>query len=250
MNKPIVLADFHNAGLFFSLKLLLEDRFKGTLLRPIGMEWFSNGFFSIAEPYQNNSDTIKQYLQIKPEFKPIDNTPILNKNISFNNSFYEVDETSHGYIQKCITWQQFLDTDIDLIIASIPRHWVTFTKLRDLYKPKAKVICQSGNIFWENEEALKDGTVKNLLASVKPFKIDSSINAVWYHEEMKIIDFKESSTHRKIYSFVNCLPNPELFFKYKNALTDYDMKSYGASCPDGWVNGIDEQYKKMQEADW
>ena len=143
-----------------------------------------------------------------------------------------------------------MDTDIDLIIASIPRHWVTFTKLRDLYKPKAKVICQSGNIFWENEEALKDGTVKNLLASVKPFKIDSSINAVWYHEEAKTIDFKESLSLNKIYSLVNCLPNPELFRLYKEALPEYTVKAYGASCPDGWVNGIDEQYKKMQEADW
>ena len=64
-----VLCDFHHSSLLRSLVLLFEERLDMALYRPIGMDWFDEGFWAI----NNQRDTAEQFL--KPESQALDGTP-------------------------------------------------------------------------------------------------------------------------------------------------------------------------------
>ena len=251
MKKPVIFSDFHHGSLFYSLKLLFEDRLGGTLLRPIGLEWAEQKWWEIHKPYNYNLDTAKQYLQIKPEHIPVDGTPPLNKVVSVKPTHYEVQETAHNYIQKCLTLEQFIDMDIDIIIASIPDHWITYERLRKKYKPKAKLVCQMGNIGWHNLELLKDGTVKNLLASVKPFNLPQNVHSCFYHQEVDTNVFTQQSLrgNKKISSFVIGLPDEKVFFDYKQSLPEYAFTAF-ASKYAPFIQTIKNLSEKIAESDF
>lgn len=245
-----IFSDRHHDGLAYSLRLLAK-RLDADIYFPIGEEWFTKGFWKIAEPYQNNPDTIKQYLALDHRYIPKDGTPSLNIIKNQYPTYYEIEDLAHGDILKAITFEQFLEMDIDVIIASIPAHWIAYTKLRNQYKPKAKVICQMGNMFNEVYELLVSNVIRNLMASTIPFNTPSMTNTIFYHQEIPIIDYTPPKRKKRIYSFVNILPKPGLFQEYKQRLSpEFEMKAYGASCPDGWVNGIFKQYETMQQADF
>lgn len=248
MNKPVIFADFHHSGLMYSLKLLFEDRLGGTLLRPVGLEWWENGYWDIAKPYNDSIDTISQYLKIDSSYKPVDKTVPLNKIKDKKSLYYEIEELAHGYTQKAITWDQFLNLDIDIIVASIPDHWETYSKLKAIYKPQAKLICQAGNAFNELEDYIKDGTVKNLMSATAEFDVPSFINAVFYHEEQPVVEYKEPPVTPSIKSFVHLLPRHDLYDIYKEALKPVEMKAYGALCPNGSLATLTDVYAKMQSA--
>lgn len=240
-----ILADLHHSGLFYSLKLLFEERLGFNLYRPIGTEWFENSYWDVARPYSNNIGTVNQYLSLR-DIIPTDGSPILNNVTNQTPTYYEIKETEHNYIQKAITLEQFKEMDIDLIIASIPDHWITYKKLRDQYKPKAKLICQLGNVMWN--DLVNEYGVENLLASVLPFNSNAK-NAVFYHQELPTIKYEPPIKNiNTIKSFVHLLPRPEVFNTYKDRLKDYEFKAYGASTPDGWINGLKNVYKEMQES--
>ena len=75
-----IFADLHHSSLFTSFKLLFENRLGHRMYRPIGLEWFTEGFWKIAEPYNNNIGTVKQFLE--PGNTPTDGTPPLNQELS------------------------------------------------------------------------------------------------------------------------------------------------------------------------
>ena len=243
-----IFSDLHHSGLFYSLKLLFEDRLGHELYRPIGMEWFPE-WWDIAKPYNNSVDTAKQFLMLKPEYTPKDGTPPLNDVVGANSGHYEVHEKAHDYIQKALTLEQFKNTDIDIIIASIPDHWITYEKLRQKYHPKAKLICQMGNIGWHNMELLKDGTVKNLMASVAPFR--TKTNSVFYHQEIDLKVFYprylQVIHNKNINSFVIGLPDERVFMEYKEALPEYNLTAY-ASKHAPFIHTIKELSDKISDS--
>lgn len=245
-----VFSDLHHSGLFYSLKLLFEDRLGGELYRPIGEEWFGKGFWDVAKPYNDDPGTIKQYLSLDSRFTPIDGTPVLNKVIDTKPTHYVIEEKEHNYQQKAITFEQFKAMDIDIIIASIPSHWITYKKLRNEYKPKAKVIAHMGNMFNEIFSFIQDGIVDNLMASTIEFP-HKDLNTVFYHQEQPLVDFiPPDPNNRKIKSFVHLLPKSEQFNEYKTVLNDFEFKAYGAGSPNGWVNGLSNLYSEMQDTQY
>lgn len=229
-----IFSDRHHDGLAYSLRLTLEKRLGHKIFFPIGMDWFPD-WWDIAKPYNQSEATAKQYLQITPYYKPIDGTVSLNTIKSIKPTHYEVEDLAHGDILKAITFQQFLDMDIDVIIASIPDHYITYTKLRDKYKPKAKVVCQAGNMFNEIYDLFRQEVIKNFLASTIEIPVPSGINAGFYHQEIPMREFTEP-TSNQISSLVHLLPQPEIFNFYKSAIPEATFKSYGAGCPDGYVS--------------
>lgn len=46
-----VLADYHHHDLFESLAILFEDRLGWELYRPIGMEWFDEGYWNFERAW-------------------------------------------------------------------------------------------------------------------------------------------------------------------------------------------------------
>lgn len=234
-----VFTDYHHQGLLESLISLFENRLGGTLYRPIGLEWFNEGYWKI----NNLEPTAKQYLL--PGSIPEDGTIPLNDDLS-----------------RTITLGDFKNTEFDIIIASLPQHIAPFRELIDKYQPQAKLIFQIGNAW--NIEDSQARMIDGVMASALP-KIDRTylghngepLHLVTYHQEFPVNVFypPRFRAKKQIYSFINCLncvdiykKDWELFLELERLMPDWDFKSMGGQCRDGYVSGDEEVAEKMREA--
>jgi hypothetical protein len=191
------------------------------------MRWFDEGYWAIND----QRDTAQQFLAEAP---PLDGTRLL---------------TGEG--QRTISFNEFLYTDFDIIIASIPQHIEPFRKLAEL--KGAKLIIQIGN-EWAEQFLVGH----NVLASVKPRSYTQGTNAIFYHQEFDTQVFSPTPVpqSKKIYSFINCLPKqmPSAWSDYNHLSTElrkkwgFEFKSFGGQCPDGNMDGPQELADKMREA--
>lgn len=239
-----VLSDCHHLGLFNSLRLLFEKRLGGNLYRPIGIDWLDKGFWRMAEIYNNHPATVAQYLGI--------NDTCIDK-----KTHYEIYEAGHDYIQKAITFDQFLALPIDIIIASIPQHIESFWKLSQVHPNKPKVIYQIGNV-WDIQQC----PIPNIMASAKVY-IPLKYHSIIYHQEFDTEIFNRNCNYidaqcwpdDNIYSFINCLNTAsiyqqdwQLFQDLEKAMPEWNFKSFGGSCRDGGISGVKNIADKMREA--
>jgi glycosyltransferase involved in cell wall biosynthesis len=227
-----LLADFHHNSLLRSFVLLFENRLGIEVYRPIGMEWFENGFWAINDQI----DTAKQFLEIDYSISP-DNTPLLNTVNSSNSFIYTINDPGNLSTHKAITLDAFRYMEFDYLIASIPAHIPLFEKLIEMYQPKAKLIVHMGNNW---DRSIADG--RNVLASVKDQGWNNT-NAVYYHQEFDTNIFKPefNPPSKKVSSYINILQNmksgwSDFCFLEKN-LEGVEMKSYGGQCRDGGISG-------------
>jgi hypothetical protein len=236
-----VLADFHHAGLFNSLRLLIEKRLGGELYRPIGKEWLDSGYWLMGNLYNNHPATVAQYLGIQPNF---DND---------NNGIYYIDETAHFYKQKAITLERFFKEKFDIVIASIPQHIQSFYNLSQAHKDKPKTIYQIGNA-WNVDYNVP---IKNIMASALLTYKPAGFNIIEYHQEFELDIFKPDNNipNNNIYAFFNCFNTHdiykfdwEVFQNLETIMANWNFKSFGGSCRDGAMNGIKELANKMKEA--
>lgn len=244
-----IFSDFHHAGLYASLHYLFEGRLGHNLYRPIGVEWFNQGYWKIAEPYNNNPATVDQYLKISSS--PEDGTSPLN-NLTHvpQNGVHHIWDYNNEIYHKAITLDKFKEMDFDIIIASIPAHIQAYKKLIKDTGSKAKLVYQIGNIGWHNNIPWND--VDNIMASVKPFQVPQNKNVVFYRQEFNTDLFHPLNTERNkvVASFVNCLPRPELFLELEKSMPEYEFKSYGITCRDGIYHSVRDIAKEMEMASW
>lgn len=236
-----VFADYHHNDLYYSLILLFEERLGWELYRPIGFDWFHEGFWKIAEPYGNAMDTVGQYLDNTQgtwdQYKRLNGQHYLEDNI------YHVFDPGHDAYHKAITLETFKSMQFDIIVSSIPAHDISFARLVKQYMPNAKHISQMGNV---NQRT----NIPNVMHTT-PFNPSKNQNVVFYHQEIdrKLYQYKPvDTTQQKIYSMVNLLPRSHYFNQYKTAMLDVEFKAFGASCPDGSLPGTKGVAAKMQEA--
>lgn len=236
-----ILADFHHADLYYSLHLLFEKRLGWELYRPIGEDWFHEGFWKIAEPYGNDAGTIRQYLST--EVLPWDAFESLNGNYQLSNDVYKIYDPVRRFHQKAITLQTFKEMDFDIVLSSYQPHDASFAELIRKYKPKAKHIAHMGNI-WQTTD------VQNVMCSTLPYEVPQGKNVVFYHQEfpLDIFSYEENPIKPLVTSFVNLLPMPELYNYFKDAAKGIEFKAYGMGCPDGTITGLEEIAKKMKES--
>ena len=232
-----IFSDLHNVALYYSLHLLFEKRLGGNLFRPIGLEWFDEGYWKIAEPYGNAMDTVNQFLALDSGNNKIWNREPIEQ-VPGTKDYYEFEELSHGYVQKAITLEQFKNMPIDIVIASIPEHIKPYKELIAKYHPEAKFIFQMGNVGWDKDVDL--APITNLLASVKPFTVPPTCHAIFYHQEFDLNIFKP--THQKpdktLVNFVIDFKRNERagdYYALKQMMTDFTFKSYGQGCDDDYV---------------
>lgn len=192
------------------------------------MDWYTEGYWNVYP----HPDTARQYLL--PGSVPVDGTPPLNDDLS-----------------RCITLEQFKKEKFDIVIASMPEHIEPFKKLIGLYQPEAKLIFQVGNA-WN----IPNNSVKNVMASAvcnPPIQV----NYVQYHQEFDLNVFYPTPVPdtKKIYSFINCLGTAdnfkrdwELFLELEKLMPDWEFKSFGGQCRDGWVLDGEDLANKMREA--
>lgn len=228
--------------------MLFEDRLGIDVYRPIGMEWFTEGYWAINDL----EDTAKQFLDLDAA-KPKDGTPPLNRytsKIQQKEGEYFVLDPGGYKAHRAATLDFFKANDFDYVLASIPAHVPLFKELIAKYKPNAKLIVQVGN-NWR----LEDYQGLNVLASIAP-RVTWGVNVMFYHQEFdtKIFKRKPVKLTHKIHTYVNVLgnmPTAEHDFLYlERLLPDYEFKSYGGQCRDGNMNGPVELAKSMHEAEF
>lgn len=236
-----VFADLHHSDLYYSLILLFEERLGWELYRPIGLDWFYNGFWKIAEPYGNAMDTVNQYLEINERgWNQYEN---LNGEHYFKDDIYHVYDPGHGYYQKAITLEKFQSMKFDLIMPTYQPHDRPYEMLRNLYQPHAPVVAQMGN--------LNQRTHLPYAIHTTPYHPRGGQQTVCYHQEIdpKLYKYVPPNPDTKaVFSMVNCLPYANIYQQYKAALPDIDMRAYGASCPDGSLFGCAGVSESMREA--
>lgn len=239
-----VLADFHHTSLLRSLVLLFEDRLGMQLYRPIGMEWFDEGYWAI----NSQEDTARQFLAV--DSQPIDNTPPLNRaEWQRADGTYDILDPGAKTSHRAATLAYFKENRFDFVIASIPAHVPLFEKLIAQYQPHAKLIVQMGNNW-----SLDQYASYNVLASIAPQLGHSK--AMFYHQEFDLKIFRDTPVPpvRKVYSFANVIEslgvgwNDYCQLKRMMERLGWEFRSYGGQCPDGNMNGAEQTASKMREA--
>lgn len=219
-----VLTDYHHGGLFGSLHLLIEKRLGWDLFRPIGLDWFYEGYWRVAEPYGNAMDTVNQYLSIDDQ--PYIPYVFLNGNAMKKGEVYSIYDPENDIEHKAVTLETFKKMDIDLIIASHPLHekWEELLQ----YHPKAKFIMQLGN---EGQDTM----AQNVLSSVWKYQPKSGQNIFYYHQEFDLspYGYTEPVSEKIITNMIHKMPFPEMFDIYASKLPEFQFKSFGMGNRDG-----------------
>lgn len=246
-----VLADFHHVSLYNSLRFLFEGRLGGHLDRPIGLEWYEQGYWAIYP----HPDTAKQYLDLEQAFTPPDGTPVLNNVQGSAVDHYWISDPEYNKPATAVTLQVFKELDYDYLICSIPQHIKPFVELRDRFQPKAKVIFQAGN-NWKLDMLDLEG-VDMVLASLAPQDHHLKVPVVFYHQEFDTTIFRPAPMRftRKATSFINVLdktPGWDDFTRLEELTRYFGMswRSFGGQCRDGCIDGAKNLAAEMHEADW
>lgn len=250
LDKPLVFADRHHESLFSSIVFIFEDRLKGNVFYPLGMEWYEQGFWNVFPSIQ----TAKQYLSLDQLYKPVDGTPPLNQIIKREDGVYLVENIDTGNPIKGLDLATFKTMKFDILIASIPQHIEPFKRLISLYQPQAKLILQVGN-NWPVETY----DVKNVMASAKIPHHPNVPNYIEYHQnfDLSTYHYEPPRNTKKIYSFINCLnvidiyrKDWELFLELERLLPEYEFRSFGGQTRDGAIRGAEAVAEKTREAEF
>lgn len=243
-----VLTDFHHGDLFESLRILVEERLGGELYRPIGLDWYHQGFWDVYP----HIDTAKQYLstEMGQEPKDIRGNPVTKehgKNAWLNKyaeekdtGFYVVKDHNHGgRYHKAITLEVAKTFGFDFVISSMPNHFSRYQKFCELYCKNTPHIFQMGNVGW-----IMPSGVKNLLNSTS-YNPPANVNHVRYHQEFDLKEFCYTSEPKVVKSMCNLmhwqkLPYSEFFDRLAKVLRDrgWHVANYGAGNVDGAVDDI------------
>lgn len=245
-DKVNILTDFHHGDLYYSLHLLFEERLGAKLFRPIGLDWFTKGFFKMAEPYGNAPDTIKQFLGVPPIDKPAQKYSIqkYKETQLVDDVYYIPTKVSNGYFnQRAITFKKFLEMDFDFIIASHLLNYEAYAELTKKHKPDATYIEQIGNIG-----SRPSHTHYALVATNEP--MPPNIEYVRYHpEHHKDYCYTPPTNHKLIKTFIHCLPQQHYQLSlawwegYKNLIPELTWRMHGIVGDDGVIDNY-----KMPEA--
>ena len=242
-----IFTDFHHNSLLRSFVLLFEDRLGAKVYRPIGMEWFYEGYWAINDL----EETAKQFLDTKTTIIA-DKTPALNVVSHIDDYIYNVYDPGHITTHKAISLNTFKQIKFDFVIASVPSNIPLFQNLIREYQPNAKLIVQMGNNWGESYAG-----GHNLLASIKDLGWKNT-NAVYYHQEFDTNIYKPINKFgfNKISSYINVIENNpgwQDFLSLEKLLQPQgvEFRSYGGQCRDGaFASGTMELSNSMQNNDF
>lgn len=210
-----VLADYHHSDLYESLELLF-GRFGWYLFRPIGMEWFHEGYWQFEKVWHGDA-VAKQYLELWGD------------DIDFGTCWLRKDWTHPGRVHGMLTIGQAREIKPHIVIASVPDNEAGLRRFAK--EVGAKFGVQVGNnlqrVDWENADF-------GLISSTMP-QTPTKPHVI-YHQEFSLKDFCYTPPPRgdefKIASFVQCFPeNPRSyaeFLTYAKELNDMNWRAYGS----------------------
>lgn len=230
-----LLADYHHHDLWESLELLCA-RLGWTLLRPIGMEWFTEGYWNFERAWHGDA-VAKQYLEHwGSDAEAVD---IPDRLLRY--------DPSHDRYQHMVTLEAARDLRPDIVMASVAHNHEGLHRFAR--EVGAKFGIHLGNVRFSHIDMAEDrwdladfGIVTTLLP-IEPPKPH-----VVVHQEFSLDDFrhepgKADSEPFVVSSFVNCFAeNREGYAQFREtaALRPYDWRvygSYGSAAQDEYAAG-------------
>jgi len=211
-----VLADYHHHDLWESLELLCE-RLGWTLYRPIGMEWFHEGYWNHERKFWGDA-IAKQYLE--PWGSDVDGLRL---------------DWSHPHRHhRLLTLEQARDTRPDIVISTLAHNHEGFARFAS--DIGATFGLQIGNVRFSPIDMTEDrwdlaafGLVSGIMPATPPKP------HVVYHQEFSRTDFAPAPPPRlglRVSSFVQCYPETAwayaLMQDVASRAPEHDWKVYGA----------------------
>lgn len=236
-----ILVDLHHEDLFYSLQLLFEKRLGYKVYRPIGLEWYHEGYWAVHP----SINTANQYLSTdgRPPLSA-NGIPVteehgegawINKNAIGESGIYHIPDRQHAnpMHHRGVTLSAFKDMKFDVLVASMPVHLGKFKTLRSKYQKHAKVIFQAGN-NWGAVGA------ENLLTSSKMTHSSVGGNTVFYHQEFDLSVFKPGPCRnsKSIMNLQHLAGSVGTLKKVMDYLPGWEIRLHGAGLPDGALPGV------------
>jgi len=207
-----VLSDLHHFDLFHSFQRLFENRLGWELYRPIGLDWYDEGYWNLSRDREmaecilsTESGKCEGILNKYETLSGKDwavmslHLPRIGK-ILQDGEYYKIEDKSKENVwQNGVTLSSFSKNPFDIIISSVPQHFDLFEKLRLKYNPNAKHIFHMGpgGLNWKVPRM-----AKNLMLHSPPDNMPKDVNHVYYHQEFDREIFGKTSPH--IRDAINC----------------------------------------------
>jgi len=211
-----IFADYHHHDLYESLRLLFEVRFGWELYRPIGMEWFEQGYWNHERKWHGDA-IARQYLE-----------PWGSDRDGLRR------DASHDVDHRLVTLEQARAMRFDIVLSSLAHNHEGLARFAA--ENGATFGLQIGNVRFGEQDMAEDrwdlaafGLVSGRMPLVPPKP------HVVYHQEFALSDFRYEPPPRgdrlRISSFVQCYPESPTYV----ALTaiaptapEFDWRVYGA----------------------
>ena len=221
-----VVADFHHQGLYNSLHMLFEQRLGWELYRPIGKEWWAEGYWKVY----NHPHTVEQFLGLhQGSYTPQDvhgaSLPeIERKNLHYviEDGIYYIQDLTYNTTHRAVRLDKFKNMEFDILLSSIPQHVAPYNQLLATFQPKAKHIFQIGN-RWNSP-----GGVNNVMASCAPFR--NGKNTIFYHQEfdLNIFKYEPPKFHNIVHSYIHYMKHPHLMTNIVGSIPGWVSAMHGA----------------------
>ena len=210
-----LLADYHHHDLWESLELLCE-RLGWTLYRPMGMEWFHEGYWNFERAWHGDA-VAKQYLE------------------PWGSDTDKRYDPSHDRYQRLLTLQEARDEPPDIVMASVAHNHEGLHRFAR--EVGAKFGIHLGNVRFSPIDMTEDrwdladfGIVTSILPGPVPKP------HVVVHQEFSLTDFRHEPPKPNggmvVSSFVNCFPeNPQAYANFRAVAASrpqYDWRVHGA----------------------
>jgi hypothetical protein len=217
-----LLADYHHHDLWESLELMCQ-RLGWTLYRPIGMEWFEQGYWNFERAWHGDA-VAKQYL-----------TEWGSDVYNFELDRKQRHDGSHHRWQNLLTLDEARDLRPDIVMASVAHNHEGLHRFAR--EVGAKFGLHLGNVRFSSIDMAEDrwdladfGIVTGIMPETPPKP------HVVVHQEFDLDDFRHEEPPGggtfTIASFVNCFPeNTQAYAGFKAVAAyrpEYDWKVYGA----------------------
>lgn len=209
-----LLIDFHHADLYES-HLLIAERFGWEVFRPIGMEWFDEGYWNFEREWHGDA-VAKQYLS------PWDG------DIPVGGEWLREDKTHPGRVFRMVTLEQFRAMEWDAVISSLPSNDVGMWTL-------AKEVGAAFGVHIGNEgqQSRWDLAAFGWVSSILPYRPPCPI--VTYHQPFSLEDFRHEwppAVRNSVASFVQCFPENKVpyaeFLDLARQAPDLRFQVFGA----------------------
>lgn len=211
-----VIVDHHHGALLRSLYYLFNKRLNCKVFVPTGFDWLDKDGLYSGYPHR---DTANQML----------------------NSWLYDEKYRDMFLP--ITHEEFINSDIDIIVSSLYENHIFFKQMINKYNKKTKLILQVGNNI--TPDLVKATDTKNLLSSAYPTYIHcNNIHKVFYRQEFNQDFFKptDNCNIKSVANFKNIMEDEfQIILELEKKMPDWDFKCYGALNRDGNVHDIESE---------